>query len=132
MTFGTRIFLLKHSKNMKKMENMEYSLYGIVYPGDMHKLRASLDKLAEAINEVYSQSNPKQLVRVEFDFKLISKGDVYKFLVKATTQPNGLKCSQRKLAVILATFTNLADNPVCSKRVNTILRSYKRYKKLLK
>lgn len=29
-------------------------------------------------------------------------------------------------------FTNLADNPVCSKRVNTILRSYKRYKKLLK
>ena len=117
---------------MNKIEKREYSLYGIVYPSDMHKLRASLDQLAIAINEVYSQSNPDQLVRVEFDFKLISKGDVYKFLVKATTQPNGFKCSQRKLAVILATFTNLADNPVCSKRVNTILRSYKRYKKLLK
>lgn len=76
---------------MNKIEKREYSLYGIVYPSDMHKLRASLDQLAIAINEVYSQSNPDQLVRVEFDFKLISKGDVYKFLVKATTQPNGLE-----------------------------------------
>lgn len=117
---------------MKKMENMEYSLYGIVYPGDMHKLRASLDKLAEAINEVYSQSNPKQLVRVEFDFKLIKKGDVYKFLVTATKLPNGIKCSQRKLAIILAMYTNLTGNPVCSKRVNAILRSYKRYKRIMK
>lgn len=117
---------------MKKMENMKYSLYGIVYPGDMHKLRASLDELAVAINEVYSQSNPNQLVRVEFDFKLIKKGDVYRFLVKASKQPNGIKCSQRKLAIILAMYTNLTGNPVCSKRVNAILRSYKRYKRIMK
>lgn len=117
---------------MKNIEKREYSLYGIMYPCDMHKLRDSLSKLAKAIKEIRSNSNPQQLVKVVFDFKLIKKGDVYKFLVTASKSPNGLKCSQRKLAVILATFTNLADNPVCSKRVNTILRSYKRYKKLLK
>lgn len=117
---------------MRKIEKRDYSLYGIVYPCDMHDLHESLSNMAEAINEVFSQSDPQQLVRVEFDYSFITKGDVYRFLVMASKSPHGLKCSQRKLAVILAKFTNLADNPVCSKRVNAILRSYKRYKKLLK
>ena len=117
---------------MNNIEKREYSLYGIMYPGDMHNLRVPLSNLADAINEIYSQIDPQQLVRVVFDFKLIKKGDVYKFLVKAAKTDNGFKCSERKLAVILAMFTNLADNPVCSKRVNAILRSYKRYKRVYK
>lgn len=114
------------------MENREYSLYGIVYPGDMHHLRKNLNVLNDAISEIYSTTNPNRLIRVEFDFNLIAKGDVYKVLVAVSKVPNGIKCSERKLAIILAKFTNLTDNPVCSKRVNAILRSYKRYKRIFK
>ena len=117
---------------MKKIEKREHSLYGIVYPHDMNKIKDNLKKLDNAINEIYSKEVPGRLIRVEFDFEQISKGEVYKFLISATKLPNGIRCSERRLAVILAVFTNLADNPVCSKRVNAILRSYKRYKKILK
>ena len=114
---------------MKKINKREHSLYGIVYPCDMQALNKDLAKIANAISEIYSKNDPNRLVRVNFDFKKISKGNVYKFLISAAKLPNGLRCSERKLAVILAVFTNIADNPVCSKRVNTIRCNYKRYKK---
>lgn len=115
---------------MTKIEKRDYSLYGLVYPNDMSVLKKKLENIADAIIEIYSQEDPEQLKRVEFNFEKISKGDVYKLLVSARRLPNGIRCSERKLSEILAVFTNLADNPVCSKRINAIRRSYKRYKKL--
>ena len=115
---------------MKKIEKRDYSLYGIVYPCDMNCLSKKLNKISQAVKEIYSQKDPDRLVRIEFDFKLITKGDVYKFLIEITKLPNGMRCSERKLAKILAMFTNLTDNPIFSKRLNAILRSYKRYKKI--
>ena len=117
---------------MKKIEKREHSLYGIVYPHDMNSLSGKLNKLMKGVKEIYSQEDPDRLVRIEFDFEQISKGDVYKFLISAAKLPNGIRCSERKLAVILAVFTNIADNPVCSKRINAIQRSFKRYKKIYK
>ena len=116
---------------MKKLEKRDYSLYGIVYPCDMSCLNKKLNKISQAIKEIYSQKDPDRLIRIEFDFKLITKGDVYKFLIEIIKLPNGMRCSERKLAKILALFTNLTDNPVFSKRLNAILRSYKRYKRIL-
>ena len=117
---------------MKKIEKREHSLYGIVYPSDMKSLKDNIKKFDNAINEIYSKEQPDKLVRVEFNFEIISKGDVYKLLIAATKLPNGIRCSERRLAVILAVFTNITGNPVCSKRVNAIQRSFKRYKKILK
>lgn len=114
---------------MKKIEKRDYSLYGLVYPNDMKKLEKGLDKILPSIKEIYSSTNPHQLIRIEFDFKRIKKGDVYKILVAATKLPYGIRYSQRKLAKLLAKFTNLADNPDYKKRVNTIRQSFKRYKK---
>lgn len=116
---------------MKKLDKRDYSLYGIVYPCDMTCLNKKLNKISQAIKEIYSQKDPDRLIRIEFDFKLITKGDVYKFLIEIIKLPNGMRCSERKLAKILALFTNLTDNPVFSKRLNAILRSYKRYKRIL-
>lgn len=116
---------------MKTLDKRDYSLYGIVYPCDMSCLRKKLNKISQAIKEIYSQKDPERLIRIEFDFKLITKGDVYKFLIEIIKLPNGMRCSERKLAKILALFTNLTDNPVFSKRLNAILRSYKRYKRIL-
>ena len=116
---------------MKKLEKRDYSLYGIVYPCDMTCLSKKLNKMSQAIKEIYSQKDPDRLIRIEFDFKLITKGDVYKFLIEIIKLPNGMRCSERKLAKILALFTNLTDNPVFSKRLNAILHSYKRYKRIL-
>lgn len=116
---------------MKTLDKRDYSLYGIVYPCDMTCLNKKLNKMSQAIKEIYSQKDPERLIRIEFDFKLITKGDVYKFLIEITKLPNGIRCSERKLAKILALFTNLTDNPVFSKRLNAILRSYKRYKRIL-
>lgn len=117
---------------MKKKNIREQSLYGIVYPNDMPSLMDKLDKLSEHITDIYSPINPNRLIRVEFDFNMISKGDVYKLLINATKLTNGIRCSERKLAKILAIYTNLASNPACNKRVDAILRSYKRYKKIFK
>ena len=130
MISGTHIVELKPIKTMTKIEKRDYSLYGLVYPNDMSVLKKKLENIADAIIEIYSQEDPEQLKRVEFNFEKISKGDVYKLLVSARRLPNGIRCSERKLSEILAVFTNLADNPVCSKRINAIRRSYKRYKKL--
>ena len=115
---------------MKKKSLREQSLYGIMYPNDMNSLMNELNKLSEYITDIYSPINPNRIIRVEFDFKKISKGDIYKFLVSANKSKYGFRCSERKLARILATFTNLTSNPVCQKRINAILRSYKRYKRL--
>ena len=59
---------------MKKIEKRDYSLYGLVYPNDMKKLEKGLDKILPSIKEIYSSTNPHQLIRIEFDFKRIKKG----------------------------------------------------------
>lgn len=117
---------------MKKIEKRDYSLYGLVYPCDMYSLWNKLNNLSKGIKEIYSQEDPERLVRIEFDYMIIKKGDVYKFLIDIIKLDNGIRCSERKLSILLAMFTNLTDNPVCSKRMNAIQRSYKRYKRLLK
>ncbi len=117
---------------MRKTNIREQSLYGIVFPNDMHSLTNELDKISEHVTDIYSPNNPNRIIRVEFDFNMISKGDVYKLLINATKLPNGIRCSERKLCRILAKYTNLASNPACNKRVDAILRSYKRYKKVYK
>ena len=113
---------------MKKIEKREHSLYGIVYPHDMRFIKNDIDRLASVSNEIYSQINPNRLVRVEFDFKLIRKSDVFDFMVKIAKLKYGPTCSIRKLAKLLAMFTNLEDNPDRSKRINAILRGYKYHK----
>jgi hypothetical protein len=117
---------------MKKKNIREQSLYGIVYPNDMHSIMDELNKISEHITDIYSPINPNRIIRVEFDFNMISKGDVYKLLINATKLANGIRCSERKLCRILAKYTNLASNPAFNKRVDAILRSFKRYKKIYK
>lgn len=114
---------------MKTLEKRDYSLYGIVYPNDMRILGKKLGNILPAIKEIYSTTNPHQVIRIEFDFTCITKGDVYRILVEATKLPYGIRYSQRKLAKLLAKFTNLADNPDYEKRVNTIRQGFKRYQK---
>lgn len=117
---------------MKKIDKREHSLYGVVYPHDMRLIKKELDKLSSGIKEIYSQNDPQQLVRIEFDYNLINKGDVYKLLVTASRLQYGLRYSERKLAKILALFTNLADSPFRETRINTIRCNYKYYKKKFK
>ena len=122
----------KINQTMKKKNIREQSLYGIVYPNDMHSIMDELNKISEHITDIYSSINPNRIIRVEFDFNMISKGDVYKLLINATKLANGIRCSERKLCRILAKYTNLASNPACNKRLDAILRSFKRYKKIFK
>ena len=98
----------------------------------MRLIKKELDKLSSGIKEIYSQNDPQQLVRIEFDFNQIDKGDVYKLLVTASRLQYGLRYSERKLAKILALFTNLADSPFRETRINTIRCNYKYYKKKFK
>lgn len=117
---------------MMKIDTREHSLYGIMYPHDMRLIKKELDALSDAINEIYSSNNPQQLVWIDFDFNQIDKGDVYKLLVTASRLQYGLRYSERKLAKILALFTNLADSPSRETRINTIRCNYKYYKKKFK
>lgn len=116
---------------MKKLEKRDSSLYGIVYPNDMYYIKEKLEKLKKVSHEIYSQYTPDRVIRVEFDFSKIDKQDVYRFLVAITKLPNGIRCSERKMIKAMAMFTNLADSPELSKRINAISRSYKRYKSIL-
>ena len=117
---------------MKKNEKRDNSLYGIVYPCDMSIIKGKLEVLKVGIKEIYSQDNPDHLIKICFDYSKIKKRDVYKLLIDAIKLPNGIRCSERRLALILAVFTNITGNPVCSKRINAIQRSFKRYKKIYK
>lgn len=63
---------------------------------------------------------------------LSNKGDVYKLLVSARKLPYGIRCSERKLAKILALFTNLTDSPFRETRIKSIRCNYKYYKRIYK
>ena len=98
------------------------TLLGIVWPHYRPKLESLISNISKATHTYYSDIDPDVLVRVEFDFNIIQKKDVYWVLVHI--KPEWFSCSERKIAKIMAIYTNLADNPQRDIRTNTIRCRY--------
>ena len=110
-----------------KINERANTLSSLFYPKFWKELKALL-QACEMISDSTKALDFEEIVDIEFVFANGNKQKVYCELIHAVK--NGwVRVDQRQLAIYLAEYTNLADNPNLLTRINTIAHFLSQYKR---
>ena len=115
---------------MKRKERGN-SLIGLFVPQKWHQMRPFVKRWEPHLCGLSKGKKPEELVWLEFDFTCLYKADIYRDLARAVIH-NWLQVGMKELAIYLAERSNLSDNADVFKRIDTIYRMLKHYKKKVK
>ena len=109
----------------------EFSLIGHFMPQKWRLMRPYIVGWKPYLCGRSEGKTPEELVWLEFDFTCLYKADIYRDLARAVIH-NWLQVGMKELAIYLAEHSNLSDNADVVKRIDTIYRMLKHYKKKVK
>ena len=115
---------------MKRKERGN-SLIGLFVPQKWHQMRPFVKCWEPHLCGLSKGKKPEELVWLEFDFSRLYKADIYRDLARAVIH-SWLQVGMKELAIYLAERSNLSDNADVFKRIDTIYRMLKHYKKKIK
>lgn len=115
---------------MKRKERGN-SLIGLFVPPKWHQMRPFVKCWEPHLCGLSKGKKPEELVWLEFDFSRLYKADIYRDLARAVIH-SWLQVGMKELAIYLAEHSNLSDNADVVKRIDTIYRMLKHYKKKVK
>ena len=115
---------------MKRKERGN-SLKGLFVPQKWYQMRPFIKRWEPHLCGLSKGKKPEELVWLEFDFSRLYKANIYRDLARAVIH-RWLQVGMKELAIYLAECSNLSDNADVVKRIDTIYRMLKHYKKKVK